>query len=497
MGPYAFQGFADMGNSFLKSYKGELDRLEQQRRYDQEQAWKDEQRGRQRQDWQREDDFNRVIQEEYAPVEPTVEPGAGDKGPAQAFQVRGKQFQTRDAADQYAASENAPTRRLMRAADRGMAIDPTRATKLRNDAMTSRAAELQLSKAEQDQADEIYNRQILGMLDVAPNWWDGAAKIGELMLKGNGQAGAELSPDGKTVRLFAVDAEGKRTERGEFPANAQGREMYLQSALKTNTAGKMAFITSVADAEREYDKRQQIRAEGLEDNEVRLKQEEGSAIRRYNATTGSRAAREPQGSITTVMTPDGKPTYARAVGNKLLPLDMGGMTLPPKEAPRFDPKAYADTFKSFVESGMSAPNARIEADRLFGRLPPEQGGGKDATLQATNAARAGKGGSAPEAASPPPHQPSKPQPTIAEAISGPGSSPALVAQFEKRARLVQAAAGRVKAAQAAVVRAAQSGDQAAVQAAMAEVPIAVREVRELVKGMNPQQAAQVIKAAGL
>lgn len=259
-----------MGNSFLKSYKGELDRLEQQRRYDQEQAWKDEQRGRQRQDWQREDDFNRVIQEEYAPIEPTVEHGAGGEGPTQAFQVRGKQFQTRDAADQYAASENAPTRRLMRAADRGMAIDPTRATKLRNDAMTSRAAELQLSKAEQEQADEIYNRQILGMLDVAPNWWDGAAKIGEVMLKGNGQAGAELSPDGKTVRLFAVDAEGKRTERGEFPANAQGREMYLQSALKTNTAGKMAFITSVADAEREYDKRQQTRAEGLEDYEAKL-----------------------------------------------------------------------------------------------------------------------------------------------------------------------------------------------------------------------------------
>lgn len=292
MGPYAFQGFADMGNSFLKSYKGELDRLEQQRRYDQEQAWKDEQRGRQRQEWQREDDFNRVIQEEYAPVEPTVEYGAGDEGPTQAFQVRGKQFQTRDAADQYAASENAPTRRLMRAADRAMAIDPTRATKLRNDAMTSGAAELQLTKAEQDQADEIYNRQILGMLAAAPNWWDGAAKIGEVMLKGNGQAGAELTPDGKTVRLFAVDAEGKRTERGEFPANAQGRELYLQSTMKTNAAGKMAFITSMADAEREYDKRQQTRAEGLEDYKAKLKLEEGSAIRRYNATTGSRTATE-------------------------------------------------------------------------------------------------------------------------------------------------------------------------------------------------------------
>lgn len=283
-----------MGNSFLKSYKGELDRLEQQRRYDQEQAWKDEQRGRQRQDWQREDDFNRVIQEEYAPIEPTVEHGAGGEGPTQAFQVRGKQFQTRDAADQYAASENAPTRRLMRAADRAMAIDPTRATKLRNDAMTSRAAELQLTKAEQDQADEIYNRNLWGFLQGGANWWEGAQKFAEVSY--GAQVDSVVSPDGKKVTLFLVDAEGNRKPTGTYDTDERGAEAFVSKASRLSPTEKMASMKSIADRLRQAEEAEAEHQRRRDDFDYELDARQKSAIATYNATTGAQSRREDPGS---------------------------------------------------------------------------------------------------------------------------------------------------------------------------------------------------------
>jgi hypothetical protein len=328
MGPYAFKGFADMGNSFLKSYQSELDRKEQQKRYEQDQAWREEQRGRQRQEWQKSDAFDKVIQEEYAPVTAERQYGAGDEGPTMAMDVRGQRFTDQGQADAAVTAANSPMQRANRAADRGMAIDPTRATKLRNDAMTSRAAELGLSKAERDELYETFNTNVVGMLNAAPTWWEGAAKSAELVLGGQGQAVPELSPDGKKVSMFYVTPDGDRQLQWTESTDARGKDAYLAKALKMPAAVQVKYLQELANREREFEERQQARTEKREDFDYELGARQKSAISTYNATTGARPREGAPGQLVTVAGPDGQPTYARVVGDKLVPVDMGGMALP-------------------------------------------------------------------------------------------------------------------------------------------------------------------------
>lgn len=88
-------------------------------------------------------------------------------------------------------------------------------------------------------------------------------------------------------------------------------------------------------------------------------------------------------------------------------------------------------------------------------------------------------------------------PSVAQILAGPSASPALVSSAQQRAQVIESAAAQVKNAQAAVVQAAKSGDQSSVKAAMDQAAAASAKLREMLAGMNPQQAATVIKAVGL
>lgn len=62
--------------------------------------------------------------------------------------------------------------------------------------------------------------------------------------------------------------------------------------------------------------------------------------------------------------------------------------LKPKSArPEFTPKAYAETVKLYTETGMSLPDAQMQADRDYGR-GPAAGGSVDTKLQGLNKAAA-------------------------------------------------------------------------------------------------------------
>lgn len=89
------------------------------------------------------------------------------------------------------------------------------------------------------------------------------------------------------------------------------------------------------------------------------------------------------------------------------------------------------------------------------------------------------------------------QPSLAQIIAGPGASPALLDAVRGRASAIEAAAADVKTAQAAVVSAAKAGNQASVKQAMDQAAAAGERLRQMLAGMNQQQAAIVIKAVGL
>lgn len=73
-------------------------------------------------------------------------------------------------------------------------------------------------------------------------------------------------------------------------------------------------------------------------------------------------------------------TGLKANADGTLPIPTG---LKPKSTkPEYTPKLYSETVKAFTESGMSLPDAQMEADKHFGRGPAA--GSSDSRLQALN-----------------------------------------------------------------------------------------------------------------
>lgn len=134
-----------------------------------------------------------------------------------------------------------------------------------------------------------------------------------------------------------------------------------------------------------------------------------NSMRNDNARTGIAAAaanRDRLGRLQTVIGPDGKPTLAEPalVGGQptLRPVNMNGMSLGSKQV---DPKAYSDTVKNLVDSGVPTPQARMIADDMYGlsqkpSAPGQGGDNKFQQLQAEREAAAKKQGGEPAPATP-------------------------------------------------------------------------------------------------
>lgn len=89
------------------------------------------------------------------------------------------------------------------------------------------------------------------------------------------------------------------------------------------------------------------------------------------------------------------------------------------------------------------------------------------------------------------------QPSVAEIIAGPGAagSPALMAGAQQKAQVIEGLAQQIKVAQAQVAQAARGGGD--VKAAMDQVAALNAQVTQALAGMNEQQAAKVLAAAGI
>lgn len=89
------------------------------------------------------------------------------------------------------------------------------------------------------------------------------------------------------------------------------------------------------------------------------------------------------------------------------------------------------------------------------------------------------------------------QPSVLQVLAGANASPAMLNALRGTASAIESAAAEVKAAQAAVVSAAKSENQANLKQAMDQAAAAGERLRQMLSGMNQQQAATVIKAVGL
>jgi len=248
-GAALMNGFANMGNAFMRSYQAESDRLRQQARQDAEAQWQNELRGRQRKTWGREDAEEAAIAAAFKPVQGETP----QDGVAAGMASRGIGVAQEEGDSTY--------RQQLRAADALMPINPKRAIEMRNAAMGSRSTELGLKKAERDEINEHYNNMLVGALDSAPTWYEGAVNFAKEAMGAN--VVYELSEDGKRVNLYGIEADGKRKLTGTYKADGSGALEFLDKASKQDAKTKMAMLRANMEYER-------ARADKAEDREADL-----------------------------------------------------------------------------------------------------------------------------------------------------------------------------------------------------------------------------------
>lgn len=310
-GPFALGGIAGIGNSFMKSYQAERDRIRQETKEAADQAWQNELRGRQRKAWEQEAAEQQAIARAMQPVESEpvyqVTDQAGSSAQtddADAAQVMRDMAETKNGGAavenkarvngvvhsypgaQKALSEaNSPHRQQLRAADALAAINPKRSIEMRNQAMQSRSSELTLNKQERDEINDTFNTALVQTLDSQPNWWDGAVQIAQSA--GGVNLVPEVSEDGQKVRLYQVDEKGGRKLRGSYATSEEGKLTFLDQASRQDYKSKVAILR----ANMEY---QRSRRDAAEDREADLAGRQSTVRLQHSLQQGASAKRDAE-----------------------------------------------------------------------------------------------------------------------------------------------------------------------------------------------------------
>lgn len=277
-------GFAAMGDAFIRSYQTESDRLRQQARQDAEAQWQNELRGRERKAWAQEDSFRRALASAMGTPEPSVDltPQAskaaggiavGDQGGAVAN--AGAALRGYPGTDSPAPVANSGWHnRMMRVSDAIAHLDPKQAMEIRDSAMRSRSAEIKLNREEQDLVDRNYNNMIMNAMDSGPTWHTGIAHGMSQIMGLN--VDEVISDGGRKVTFYVVDSEGNRKNAGTYGTDEKGKLDYMNKALRQDASVKMAFLTKNMEyeraradkaADREADLAGRERLEGLKQRE--------------------------------------------------------------------------------------------------------------------------------------------------------------------------------------------------------------------------------------
>lgn len=243
--PFIFGGLANMGNSFLKSYQAETDRLDRKAADEEKRGWENKVRSRQEQEWQRKDQIRSALNEGSAAgtLEEFEEPGApvevvdGVEAPAptpvKKFRIAGTDqvFTDKKAAEDALGKFNSPVQRQIRAADRVSKIDFASGLKIRQNALETQKAESLFNDQEKAQIRSTYNSQLVELVPATPDWGSRAAGAMNT-IAGKEIAKTEVSPDGKTVTIYGQSPDGNPMKVGTFSNDAAGRLDFMEIAMQ-------------------------------------------------------------------------------------------------------------------------------------------------------------------------------------------------------------------------------------------------------------------------
>lgn len=257
-------------------YQAGQEDLRRRKREDEGDEWTKKQRARQEQKWSREDELaarqdaqhaeeeadRQAMRREAKPL--AVEPdgqlptalGGGELGvadgvPALGFRVGqgpgAKRFASQAEAEAAAAQANTMPATMRRVAS--SVADPMRRLQLEQQAQAAEVGGMQLDRAREERAQELWRRNALGAVVGAPGKPATPESIAKWMTesKADGMDGASKwasRTDGKTVTIYPVGPDGKATGNGfNFADDSEGRLRFV-SQLDTHTpvAAKLADI---------------------------------------------------------------------------------------------------------------------------------------------------------------------------------------------------------------------------------------------------------------
>lgn len=537
---------AGLGTGYIKA----KDKAYEQERQAKDDAWRDEQRTRQRGEWEKQDKLDSDLRDAAADrtvVSGTVTEAAGGNkvlttDPAQTAaiqktladeaELRGEAAPTSRAGQAITgtmargsqitdgpvdvAALNTPDARNQRTVDalqKNGQIE--RAATMQSTLLDQQAKRLGLDVAQAKFADEQFNRRLSERLS-GPNWKDEAASVLTDTQLGT-LAGATVTAVPKEGGKFDFVAtkDGQSRVLGSFEDTDAGRAKFMQQVGRVSLESKIGWIVEGEKSKREEERWQQT-------FDFNKKKEENDQQYRQRVL-GLQYAQERRLAQTHKLTmddakiPPGVKLQAQTLAKQM---ETANSALSKAMAEgMFDPNNEGTKELIKTQRVLGLQYQRLMAPYIPGSEksadPLGLNGGGDKAPAAAPAGAPAAPASAPAAAptmtrpaaaptaQPAPAAPTmqqtvaRPQPTLAEVIAGPSSAgnPALMAGAQQKAQVIEGLAQQIKAAQAQVATAARGGGD--VKAAMDQVAALRAQAIEATANMNPQLAAQVLATAGI
>ena len=274
-------------------YTQGTEQARQRQRQEEDDAFRREQRDRQRTQWTREDQRfadeeaeRAAVKSASAPVQAQPELAPDQQGP-QAYNVGSQVIADPAEAERTVAGMNRPAARMRRAA--GATSDPVRAAQIEAGALQAEGAEAQVNAAREAEAIQRFDRDMVGALQTGG--WEGFAKfLSESKADGmGGQTKFAVKKAGENVTLYPVGPDGTALGAGmTVPDTEEGRaQVAFLFAKNTTPQQKLAHF---ANARKEARDQQRVDAQSAREERVASAAERTARAAEARANGGPAAA---------------------------------------------------------------------------------------------------------------------------------------------------------------------------------------------------------------
>jgi len=274
-------------------YTQGTEQARQRQRQEEDDAFRREQRDRQRTQWTRED--QRFADEEAeraavkaasAPVQAQPELAPDQQGP-QAYNVGSQVIADPAEAERTVAGMNRPAARMRRAA--GATSDPVRAAQIEAGAMQAEGAEAQVNAAREAEAIQRFDRDMVGALQTGG--WEGFAKfLSESKADGmGGQAKFAVKKAGENVTLYPVGPDGTALGAGMTVPDTEEGQIRATFLFAKNTTPQQK-LAHFANARKEARDQQRVDAQSAREERVASAAERTARAAEARANGGPAAA---------------------------------------------------------------------------------------------------------------------------------------------------------------------------------------------------------------